>query len=106
MGPGRTDPREHPVTIARVEADAEHVAAGEVAANLLEPGPSKWFADQPTGDLVLLLGGADTVTSYELVSGDDAPDRDPGEWQLLTLELRMECPVPSGAVATRRQPVR
>lgn len=86
MGPGRTDPREHPVTIARVEADAEHVAAGEVAANLLEPGPSKWFADQPTGDLVLLLGGADTVTSYELVSGDDAPDRDPGEWQLLTLE--------------------
>ncbi|WP_285628506.1 SMI1/KNR4 family protein [Kineosporia sp. NBRC 101677] len=79
-------PRERPVTIASVQADAEHAAADEVAANLLEPGPSKWFADQPTGDLILLLDEAATVTSYELVSGDDAPDRDPSEWQLLALK--------------------
>ncbi|WP_280438177.1 SMI1/KNR4 family protein [Nocardia carnea] len=70
--------------VADIQATAEHSEAGEVAGNLLDGSLStKWFAPVPRADLVLRLTTNRTVVRYELDSADDAPDRDPGDWELL-----------------------
>ena len=46
---------------------------------------TKWFSDRPTGWLQYALGDTNrqVLTSYAVTSANDAPTRDPKDWQLL-----------------------
>ncbi|GAA4534042.1 SMI1/KNR4 family protein [Amycolatopsis samaneae] len=73
--------------VVDIQATAEHPDAGEVAANLVDgSAATKWFAPVPRAELALRLSAERTVLRYELDSADDAPDRDPRDWQLLGLD--------------------
>jgi hypothetical protein len=65
-----------------VLASAEHRDAGEIAANLVDPSSSKWFAYQDRAALEFQLTEPIPVDRYVLTSADDAPDRDPAAWTL------------------------
>ncbi|MDV7217999.1 alpha-1,2-mannosidase [Streptomyces prunicolor] len=69
-------------TVADVEASDEFYAAGEVAENLLSKSPSKWLADGDTAELDFTLEYPAAITVYRLTSANDAPERDPEEWEL------------------------
>jgi len=76
---GREDVNE---LISDVRASAEHSRAGEVAENLLDAMPGKWFAPARTAVLEFRLTRPIEVDRYALTSADDAPDRDPAAWTL------------------------
>lgn len=71
-----------PVAVGAVVAGDEHRKAGEVAANLLVPGPGKWLAPQDTATLDFALPAPAAVTAYRLTSANDYRDRDPRDWRL------------------------
>jgi hypothetical protein len=74
----------HTAKVADIQATAEHPDAGEVARNLLDGSvATKWFAPVPRAELALRLSTERTVARYELDSANDAPDRDPSDWELL-----------------------
>jgi hypothetical protein len=68
--------------LVSVWASAEHRDAGEVAENLVDPSPSKWFAPHNRASLEFQLTQPIAVDRYVLTSADDAPDRDPSAWIL------------------------
>ncbi|GAA2606720.1 hypothetical protein GCM10010424_68320 [Streptomyces lienomycini] len=65
-----------------VRASAEFRDAGEVAQNLVDPSPHKWFAPHDRAWLEFRLAEPVTVDRYVLTSANDAPDRDPAAWTL------------------------
>lgn len=68
--------------VVTVKASAEHVDAGEAAANLARPSARKWFAPHDRALLEFELSEPIVVESYVLTSANDAPDRDPAAWTL------------------------
>jgi hypothetical protein len=74
----------HTAKVVDIQATAEHPDAGEVARNLLDrSAATKWFAPVPRAELTLRLSTDRTVVRYDLDSANDAPDRDPRDWELL-----------------------
>ncbi|CAL9334411.1 hypothetical protein SUDANB145_00133 [Streptomyces sp. enrichment culture] len=71
-----------PVAVSAVVASDEHRDAGEVAANLLGPGPGKWLTPEDTATLDFALPAPAAVTAYRLTSANDYRDRDPRDWRL------------------------
>jgi hypothetical protein len=71
-----------PVAVNRVVASDEYQQAGEVAGNLLSPGPAKWLARKSTATLDFMLPEPTVVTAYRLTAGNDYRDRDPRDWRL------------------------
>jgi predicted alpha-1,2-mannosidase len=68
--------------IVRVTASAEN-PPGETAAHVSDGDVnSKWLAFQPTGWLRFELSEPVAVVRYALSSANDAPERDPRDWQL------------------------
>jgi len=64
-----------------VTASAES-APGEAAAKAVDGDVnSKWLAFQPTGWVNLTFAKATTVKRYALTSANDAPERDPRDWE-------------------------
>ncbi|MEU3103646.1 discoidin domain-containing protein [Streptomyces griseoflavus] len=70
------------VAVTGVKASAEHRAAREVAANLLDDRRTKWLAGDTTARLDFTLARPAAVASYSLTSANDFPDRDPRDWTL------------------------
>jgi hypothetical protein len=76
----------HTANVVDIQATAEHPEAGETVRNLLDgSAATKWFAPVPRAELALQLSTERTVVRYELDTADDAPDRDPRDWELLGL---------------------
>ncbi|MFC8042348.1 SMI1/KNR4 family protein [Nocardia sp. NPDC057353] len=74
----------HTATVVDIQAEAEHPDGIEIASNLLDgSAATKWFAPVPRAELVLTMNAERTIVGYELDSADDAPDRDPRDWELL-----------------------
>jgi len=69
-------------TVVGIEASDEFDAAGEVAENLLSKSRSKWLGDGDSAVLDFTLAHPAAVTVYRLTSANDAPERDPEEWEL------------------------
>ncbi|MEV6594607.1 alpha-1,2-mannosidase [Streptomyces acidicola] len=69
-------------TVAHIEASDEFEMAGEVAENLLSKSRSKWLANDDTAELDFTLEHPAAVAVYRLTSANDAPDRDPEDWEL------------------------
>ena len=69
-------------TVSEVEASDEFEAAGEVARNLLRKSRSKWLVHDDSAELDFTLQRPAAVASYRLTSANDAPGRDPQDWQL------------------------
>jgi len=68
--------------VTGVTASAEN-APGEAAAKAVDGDVnSKWLAFQPTGWVNLTFAKATTVKRYALTSANDAPERDPRDWEL------------------------
>ncbi|QIZ38225.1 discoidin domain-containing protein [Saccharopolyspora sp. ASAGF58] len=65
-----------------VWASAQYREAGEVAANLIDPSSSKWFAPHSRASLEFQLKRPVAAYRYVLTSANDAPDRDPAAWTL------------------------
>lgn len=76
-GEAATDAR-----VADVEASDEFEEMGETADNLLNGSRSKWLAHDDAPQLHFTLAHSAVVTSYELMSANDSPDRDPRDWTL------------------------
>ena len=70
------------VPVSRVVASHEHVAAGEVAANVLRADRGKWLAWPRSAWLELYLPRPVAVTAYALTSANDHCARDPKDWLL------------------------
>ncbi|MFE5564672.1 hypothetical protein ACFQ68_06740 [Amycolatopsis japonica] len=68
--------------VTHVWASAEHRDAGEVATNLIEGTPSKWFAPHDRASLEFRFPHPIAADRYVLTSANDAPDRDPAAWVL------------------------
>ncbi|NBE98356.1 glycoside hydrolase domain-containing protein, partial [Nonomuraea sp. K271] len=69
--------------IARITVSGEFFASGEVRENLADTDPStKWLVDSGTGWAQYELSEPVAVVHYALTSADDAPERDPRDWQL------------------------
>lgn len=68
-------------TVLHVEPSDEFEAGGEVARNLLTKSRSKWLVHEETAELDFTLKSPVAVASYKLTSANDAPDRDPEDWQ-------------------------
>jgi hypothetical protein len=68
--------------VIAVWASAEHRDAGEVALNLVDASPGKWFAPHSRASLAFRLAQPVAVDRYVLTSANDAPDRDPAAWTL------------------------
>ncbi|MGN2637928.1 SMI1/KNR4 family protein [Nocardia takedensis] len=74
----------HLATVVDIQADAEHPDGIEIASTLLDgSAATKWFAPAPRAELVLTVNAERTIVGYELDSADDAPDRDPRDWEML-----------------------
>ncbi|WP_328686062.1 alpha-1,2-mannosidase [Streptomyces sp. NBC_01261] len=69
-------------SVVGVEASDEFDLAGEVAENLLSRSRSKWLANDDTAEVDFTLDSPAAVVLYRLTSANDAPDRDPEDWQL------------------------
>lgn len=70
-------------SVTEVKASAENTNGGELAANLKDSSAgTKWLAFSNTGWAQYRLDAAKKVLSYSLTSADDAPQRDPQDWQL------------------------
>ncbi|OQD56638.1 hypothetical protein BM536_010785 [Streptomyces phaeoluteigriseus] len=85
-GPGPTEPAGEPRDITRtvvgIEASDEFDVVGEVAENLLGKSWSKWLANDETAELDFTLERPAAITVYRLTSANDAPERDPQDWEL------------------------
>ncbi|RKT57325.1 GH92 family glycosyl hydrolase [Saccharothrix australiensis] len=69
--------------VVDVVANAEHTAAGEVAANLVDgSAATKWLTPTPTGWARFAFTEPVVVRRYALTSANDAPERDPKDWTL------------------------
>ncbi|WP_051840903.1 DUF6924 domain-containing protein [Streptomyces sp. NRRL F-5126] len=68
--------------VGEVLATAQHVRAGEVAGNLIDPSRSKWFAPHDRVTIDFRLTEPVAVERYLLTSANDAADRDPSAWTL------------------------
>ncbi|GAB3746491.1 hypothetical protein GCM10027598_84760 [Amycolatopsis oliviviridis] len=68
--------------VTEVWASAEYGEVGEVAANLIEEAPCKWFAPHDRASLEFQFSRPIAVDRYLLTSANDAPDRDPAAWVL------------------------
>ncbi|MFZ4893220.1 GH92 family glycosyl hydrolase [Plantibacter sp. Mn2098] len=69
-------------SVDNVTASAQNTP-NEVAANLADGNPStKWLAFSGTGWVAYHLSSPQTVRAYKLTSADDAPSRDPRDFQL------------------------
>lgn len=69
-------------TVVDVEASDEFDVVGEVADNLLTKSWSKWLANDETAELDFTLERPAAVAAYRLTSANDAPERDPQDWEL------------------------
>ncbi|MFJ9720820.1 alpha-1,2-mannosidase [Streptomyces sp. NPDC101213] len=69
-------------TVVDVEASDEFDLVGEVAENLLTRSWSKWLANDETAELDFTLERPAAVAVYRLTSANDAPERDPRDWEL------------------------
>ncbi|MFE3827326.1 alpha-1,2-mannosidase [Streptomyces sp. NPDC059092] len=69
-------------TVTDVRASEEFGAGGEVAENLLRGSHDKWLAHDGTADLEFVLDPPAAVSAYRLTSANDAPGRDPRDWEL------------------------
>ncbi|MEU3187299.1 alpha-1,2-mannosidase [Streptomyces sp. NPDC006923] len=67
--------------VVDVEASDEFEAGGEVARNVLRKSRSKWLVHEDTAELDFTLQRPAAVASYSLTSANDAPGRDPRDWQ-------------------------
>ncbi|MFJ4696401.1 alpha-1,2-mannosidase [Streptomyces sp. NPDC088766] len=85
-GPGAAEPvgelRDITRTVVDVEASDEFDLVGEVAENLLTKSWSKWLANDETAELDFTLERPAAVAAYRLTSANDAPERDPRDWEL------------------------
>ncbi|GAA1986363.1 DUF6924 domain-containing protein [Amycolatopsis minnesotensis] len=68
--------------VSFVWVSAEHPAADEVAANLVDGTSSKWFAPHDRAVLEFEFPQPIAVDRYALTSANDADDRDPARWTL------------------------
>jgi OAA-family lectin sugar binding domain len=68
--------------VSDVEASDEFEQFGEVAANLLRKGNSKWLAHEDDPELRFVLAEPVAVSAYSLTSANDASERDPSDWHL------------------------
>ncbi|MDT0439247.1 MULTISPECIES: hypothetical protein [Streptomyces] len=66
--------------VTTVWASAEHRAADEVAANLVDGTHSTWFAPRNEASLEFRFPRPVVIDQYVLTSSGDAPDRDPRSW--------------------------
>lgn len=66
--------------VTSVRASDEFTTAGEFAANLLDGTRHKWLAHAHRASLEFTLERPSAVRHYELVSANDAADRDPTDW--------------------------
>ncbi|MEV4568223.1 GH92 family glycosyl hydrolase [Nonomuraea sp. NPDC049419] len=69
--------------ISQVTASGEYASSGEVRENLADSDAStKWLVFTGTGWAAYALSEPVAVVHYALTSADDAPERDPRDWQL------------------------
>ncbi|MEV0825211.1 GH92 family glycosyl hydrolase [Nonomuraea rubra] len=69
--------------IAQVQASGEYAAAGEVKENLADTDANtKWLVFTGTAWAQYDLSEPVAVVHYSLTSADDAPERDPRDWEL------------------------
>nr|SBO97921.1 Alpha-1,2-mannosidase [Nonomuraea gerenzanensis] len=69
--------------ITRVLASGEYAASGEVKENLADTDANtKWLVFTGTGWAQYELSEPVAVVHYALTSADDAPERDPRDWEL------------------------
>jgi predicted alpha-1,2-mannosidase len=69
--------------VDEVTANGENSDAGEVAANVADGDIySKWLVFESTGWLQFKLNSPQKVVHYALTSANDAPERDPMDWNL------------------------
>ncbi|MFJ9426477.1 SMI1/KNR4 family protein [Streptomyces sp. NPDC101249] len=66
--------------VTTVWASAEHRAADEVAANLVDGTHSTWFAPRNEASLEFRFPRPVVIDQYVFTSAGDAPDRDPRSW--------------------------
>ena len=70
-------------TVVAMKASGENTDGGEVKENLVDGSTdSKWLGFEPTGWVELELAQPVTVVRYALSSANDAPERDPRDWEL------------------------
>ncbi|MFE3603523.1 alpha-1,2-mannosidase [Streptomyces sp. NPDC059142] len=69
-------------TVTEVRASEEFDAGGEIADNLLHGHRTKWLAHDDSAELEFVLKAPAAVTAYRLTSANDAPYRDPRDWEL------------------------
>jgi lectin domain-containing protein/SMI1/KNR4 family protein SUKH-1 len=81
VGPG--EPGEITGLVTRITASGQHPDAGEIAENLLDGSIySKWLTFSGIARIDFTLARPTAVGSYELMSANDFPDRDPRDWTL------------------------
>ncbi|SEG88076.1 alpha-1,2-mannosidase, putative [Nonomuraea solani] len=69
--------------VTRVTASGEYTAGGEVKENLADSDVNtKWLVFTGTGWAQYALSEPVAVVHYALTSANDAPERDPRDWQL------------------------